>query len=157
MSITAADIDHLVDVHLVFQAAEPRRHACHVCDRGAIAAGSLPRQNRKGKPGIWACPDHFERIRCALDDCRRTHRGTPGEEWICAEHWRRYCPPRSLRRRAYHAFFRRAKTVGWTDDSARQYWRFWDTMVAVVQAEHARGVVDMTEINKLFGWSDYDG
>lgn len=133
------------------------RIACHVCDRDTLAADGLTRQNRKGKTGIWACSEHLNRIRCAIDDCRHTHRGVLGEEWICAEHWRRYCPPRSRRRRAYLAFFRRAKRHGWCEKSAAQYWRFWDTLVAVIRAEHTRGAVDMTEVNRLFGWSDGDG
>lgn len=133
------------------------RIACHVCDRDTITADGLTRQNRKGKPGIWACADHLDRIRCVIDDCRRTRKGKPVEEWVCPEHWRRYVPPRSLRRRAYHAFFRRAKRRGWCEKSAAQYWRFWDTLVSVIRAEHARGVVDMTEVNRLFGWSDDDG
>lgn len=89
--------------------------------------------------------------KCLIEDCtHRTSRDTG--PWICAVHWRRYCPPRSKRRRAYHAFFREAKRTGWTDDLCARYYRFWNLMVRSAHARHRADAVDMTEINKLFGW-----
>lgn len=138
------------------------RHICHVCERGPAAGVTLLRQNRTGRPGVWACIDHFLRTKCAIDGCRHTRdRGKVGTEWICAVHWRRHCPPRSRRRRAYLAFFRCAKKLatpanprGWDDELSRKYWRFWDTLVAVANKAEAGGTIDMTEINRLFGWEE---
>lgn len=128
--------------------------ACHVC--GATGAGTaLHRQNRTGKPGIWACGAHFSRTKCSIDGCARTRdRDKAGQEWICGEHWRRYVPPRSRRRRTYHGFFREAKRSGWTDDSYARFWRFWDLIVASANARHAAGTVDVAAIHKFMGWDD---
>lgn len=133
--------------------------ACHVCGASpADGITALQRQNCPGKPGIWACAAHNDRIKCAIAGCGRTRArsGAGYQEWMCAEHWRRYCPPRSMRRRIYHRFFRDAKRHGWTDERARAFWRFWDAIVASAQARHAAGApsIDMREINMLFGWND---
>jgi hypothetical protein len=131
---------------------------CHVCGKQTIEAGALFRQNRTGKMGIWACHDHRMRIKCGIEGCIRTTAKTKPDygyqEWICGVHWRRYCPPRSLRRRAYHRFFRDAKKHGWTERRAAQYWRFWDTLLSAANAVEKNDKVDMTEINKMFGWTD---
>ena len=60
--------------------------------------------------GIWRCRKHVGRNPCAIEGCTRTRaadRTYGDDQWLCAEHWRRFCPPRSMRRRAYHAFFRK--------------------------------------------------
>lgn len=102
-------------------------------------------------------------ISCAIDGCthqtgRHEHQGA----WICSTHWRRHCPPRSARRRAYHRYFREAKRHGWgyrgkTGRQPRLDWRFWDFWKRLVRfaniAEQA-GKIDMTEINKMFGFTD---
>jgi hypothetical protein len=116
----------------------------------------LHRQNRTGKPGIWACDDHNDRIKCAVDGCSRTRKrtGQGYQEWLCPVHWKRHCPPRSLRRRCYHRFFRDAKRHGWTEQRAAQFWRFWDTLCRLANQAAASNAFDTTEINKLFGWNE---
>jgi hypothetical protein len=102
------------------------------------------------------CADHVNRVCCAINECHRTtkrqsdaHRHA---EWICPEHWRRYCPPRSARRRAYNAFFRQAHRDGLSHDLADRFWRFWDQLVASARARAAAGAPNVTEINRIMGW-----
>lgn len=92
------------------------------------------------------------RIKCAIEGCKRTSGGEPGQQWICSVHWRRYCPPRSRRRRAYLAFFRKAKRFGWDADLRERFWRFWETLVRNANAKEAGGAIDKAEISRLFGW-----
>ena len=129
---------------------------CHVCGLTAQEAGALFRQNRTGRPGIWACHAHRQRIRCSIDGCTKTHTSKHdhggAEEWICSVHWRRHCPPRSLRRRTYHRFFRIAKRHGWSERLADQYWRFWDLLLRLANKAEKSDAIDMSKINKLFGW-----
>ena len=103
-------------------------------------------------------------IRCSIEGCEAQTARDVGSAWICSTHWRRHCPPRSLRRRAYHRFFRQAKAHGWgykgrQGKSARldwRYWRFWDLLVRVANAAEKSDKLDMTEINAMFGWTDDD-
>lgn len=101
-------------------------------------------------------------ITCNVEGCTRTTSRVGGDAWICGVHWKRYCPPRSRRRRAYHWFFKQAKRHGWhwkgpTGRGANldwRFWRFWDALVRVANAGEKADTLDMTEINKLFGWDD---
>ncbi len=104
----------------------------------------------------WRCEKHVERNPCAIEGCRRTtaapESGRLGsDQWLCGEHWRRFVPPRSLRRRAYHAYFRRAKREGWSPPLRRKFWRFWDSLVASARSRAAGGHIDKGEIERLFG------
>lgn len=134
--------------------AQVRKLECWRC--GASTDVTIYRMNRGGKPGIWACDAHLNRTKCSIDGCTRSCKRDDGRpwEWICSVHWRRYCPPRSLRRRTYLAFFRRARKYGWNDKLAKQYWRFWDTLVRGANRLEALGYPDMKEINKMFGWTE---
>lgn len=87
---------------------------------------------------------------CLIEGCKHTT-ARQGGPWICGEHWRIGCPPRSPERRAYNRFFRLAKRYGWSTELRRRYWRFWDALVARARRRCA-GDVDMTEVNKMFGW-----
>ncbi len=129
---------------------------CHVCGAGPLSGESIHRQNGIGKPGIWACDQHMNVIRCSIEGCRRTknYDKPTRSEWICAEHWRRYCPPRSARRRAYLAFFRKAKRYGWNDELNTRFWRFWDMLVASANARRDAGAIDISAIHKMFGWDE---
>ena len=106
------------------------------------------------------CTKHQDRNPCVVDGCGRTtaakgqHRSY---QWICGEHWRRYVPARSKVRRAYHRHFARAKRHGWTDESVRAFWRFWETLVARVIRLSTEGDLDQAEIKRMFGWSDAEG
>jgi hypothetical protein len=94
-----------------------------------------------------------KRCPCSIEGCHRsTARKT--SVWICGTHWKRHCPPRSLRRRTYHRYFARAKRHGWTPEIERGFWRFWELLVRLANAAEKRDAFDMTEINKLFGWTD---
>lgn len=114
--------------------------------------------NRTGKPGIFACDDHKDRTKCAIEGCATsTKRESGSAEWLCPVHWRRHCPPRSLRRRVYHRFFRDAKKLGWTERRTAQFWRFWDTLVRIANAAEAQDAFEAAEvkrINEMFGWTD---
>jgi hypothetical protein len=100
-------------------------------------------------------------IRCAIEGCT-AQTGRYETTWICSTHWRKHCPPRSRRRRAYHAFFRTAKKHGWGYKGPRRNkprldWRFhqfWDALVRLANLAEKNGRLDETEINRMFGWTD---
>lgn len=75
-------------------------------------------------------------------------------QWVCAEHWRRYVPPRSRARRAYHAYFRRAKRHGWTPELVDRFYRFWDQLARLIDFRAREGWIDEHEIARLMGWDD---
>lgn len=101
----------------------------------------------------------MKRNPCAIEGCTRT-RAAPssGEladhQYLCGTHWRRYVPPRSRRRQAYLAFWRKAEKEGWHEDLRKRYWRFWDALVASARARHAAGALDVAEINRIMGWDN---
>jgi hypothetical protein len=115
---------------------------------------------------VTRCDRHWERNPCAVPGCSRTSAarerdGGPGhwladDQIICAEHWRRYVPPRSRERRLYHRHFRRAKKLGWNDDRIASFYAFWNRLVQRVRARATEGHLDEAEINRLFGWSADD-
>jgi hypothetical protein len=108
--------------------------------------------------GQVRCDRHIDRNPCAIEGCARTtaapKSGAVGDDqWLCAEHWRRLVPPRSRLRRAYLAFFRRAKRQGgWDEDLKRRFWRFWDAVVRTARRRATQGRLDEAEINRMFGW-----
>jgi len=108
---------------------------CECCGEPAVSWPEAARDDRNG----GRCERHRGRNPCVIEGCKRTTEAPEGRlstlQWFCGEHWRRFCPPRSRRRRAYHAFFRLAKRHGWTYRLNSQYWRFWYSLVAVARAE----------------------
>lgn len=105
----------------------------------------------------YRCQKHRDRNPCAIEGCQRT-RPAEGrwadDQHLCAEHWRRFVPPRSAARRAYHRFFRTAKKTDWTPELRRRFWRFWDGLVKRARRQSVEGRLDMTEINQMFGWGE---
>lgn len=105
----------------------------------------------------FRCPKHADRNPCAIEGCERTQpaRGFFGtEQWLCGEHWRMACPPKSAQRRVYNRLFALEKKRGkWTPDLDARYWRIWPNIL-----RHARGLtagdIDMKEINAMFGWNE---
>lgn len=119
--------------------------------------------------GLIRCGKHYDRNPCAVEGCRRTRAApTDGDgfpcvaddQFICADHWRRYVPPGSRVRRAYLAFHRQAKRHGWgwkgkRGQSARLDWRyrrFWDQLVAMIRRRSTEGHIDEAAISQLMGW-----
>lgn len=104
----------------------------------------------------YRCERHRTRNPCAVEGCSRTREAPThflaDDQTICADHWRRYVPPRSRARRAYHAHFRRAKKLGWGDGRNKAFWRFWSTLVQMVRRRADAGHLDEAEINRLMGW-----
>lgn len=108
------------------------------------------------------CHKHHDRNPCAIEGCCRTTAacGRYGnDQFLCSEHWRRYCPPGSPLRRTYHRFFRLAKKQrtpqnpdGWDDALKRRFWRFWDVLIKRSRQQSTEGRIDIAEINRLFGW-----
>lgn len=133
---------------------------CGCCGRSSLRPGDATDCITE-YPGAIRCADHHGRNPCAIEGCRRT-RAAPigGNGWpihsddqtICADHWRRYVPPRSRMRRAYHAHFRRAKRQGWTDANKRAFWRFWDQLVRLARKRAEGGHIDKAAIDRLMGW-----
>lgn len=108
--------------------------------------------------GTVRCDRHHDRNACAIEGCKRsasTKAQPRNDLHMCGEHWRLYCPPHSARRRAYLAFFRKAKRYGWSDQLERQFWRFWGTLVANARRKATGGSIDVAAINRLMGWDDH--
>lgn len=119
--------------------------------RPARVVRVVPHRNRQ-----WRCEKHADRNPCAIEGCERTTpaRGFFGtEQWLCGEHWRMACPPKSAQRRVYNRLFALEKKHGWTPDLDARYWRIWPNIL-----RHARGLtagdIDMKEINAMFGWTE---
>lgn len=137
---------------------EPMPH-CGCC--GAAFVPSEAASITSWKNGTTRCDRHHGRNPCAIEGCRRT-RVAPGsaegdhadDQWLCDDHWRRFVPPRSARRRAYHGFFRRAKRHGWTPDLRERFWRFWDQLVHQARRRAAAGHLDQAAIGRMFGWEN---
>lgn len=142
-----------VDLSLFDDVAAP---CCGCC-------GSTYRDWSDGKPmivvnavgaGVWRCATHRDRNPCAIEGCSRTtaaDKAFGDDQWICSDHWRRFCPPRSARRRAYHAFFRKAKRFGWTPELREQFWRFWDTLISNARRKAAAGKIEIGEVEVTSG------
>lgn len=142
--------------------------ACGCCGRAELN-GSMSDSITTYANGATRCSDHHGRNPCAIEGCKRTRaaptydNGEPfhaDDQTLCAEHWKRYVPPRGLRRTTYHGFFRQAKKHGWgwkghDGKSPRLDWRFrrfWDLLVRQARRRSQEGHVDMAEINRLMGW-----
>ncbi len=115
--------------------------------------------------GAMRCEKHHDRHACAIEGCQRTRAVTEGhapcdDQTMCAEHWRRFVPPGSRARRAYHAYFRQAKRHGWgykgkRGRSARLDYRFrvfWDALVRMARRRATEGDLDEAQIKAMFGW-----
>jgi hypothetical protein len=137
---------------------EPVSH-CGCCGAIMPYAGSLV----TWPDGATRCSKHHDRNPCAIEGCRRTAAadGRYGDDqWLCGEHWRRYVPPRGLRRTTYLWFFRQARKHGWgwkgpDGKSARLDWRFhryWDVLVRQARRRAKEGHIDEAAINRLMGW-----
>src|SRR5690606_28452251 len=97
----------------------------------------------------WAnrrCTKHQDRNPCLVEGCTRTRRAPDGrladDQVICGQNWRAYVPPRSMMRRAYNAHWRRAKRIGWNEDTIEAYERFWDALARRVRRQASEGVLD---------------
>lgn len=132
---------------------------CQICGKDEFRAKIVDPTE-----GPWRCYDHRDRNPCAIEGCSRS---TPAPEntelpdplgrlrsdqWICAPHWRRYCPPRSARRRVYNRFLRLARRDGWSPELYAQFWRFWGQVVRTARRKADAGTIDKAGIAKLFGW-----
>lgn len=125
--------------------------SCGCCGATRAAANVYTWGNGQSR-----CGKHAMRNPCAIEGCTRTTSAPDGrtadDAWLCPEHWRRFVPPRSRRRRAYHAFFRKAKRHGWDDRLRAQFRRFWDQLVRTARAKATTGTINVSEINRMFGW-----
>jgi len=107
--------------------------------------------------GVFRCSKHLTRHACAIDGCKRSTaaKGEPEDRgFLCSEHWRRYVPPGSPARKAYHRLHRIGKRRDWPNDLRARYWRFWGGLVKRAIRDSQEGRLDMTAVNALFGWSD---
>lgn len=117
--------------------------------------------NRDPELREYRCETHRDRNPCVVEGCRRTRAASGNHSsraTVCGEHWRRYVPPGSAERRALQRMVRLAKKRGhakteiWPDELEDRYWRVWFAIVRRVRARSTDGQLDVTEINKLFGW-----
>lgn len=112
-------------------------------------------QGRRGEHLHPRCWRHQGRNRCIVEGCQRSTAATNGlgsDTWVCSEHWRRYVPPHSKLRRAYHRFWRQAKRYGWTPELLTRFHRFWDGLVKRIRRQSTEGGLDVAEIIATFGW-----
>jgi hypothetical protein len=109
---------------------------------------------------LYRCAKHRESNPCAVDGCARTRgaaRYYNDRLYLCAEHWKLACPPRSSARAVYNRLFKlkrqhSGKDGTWPQDLDNRYWRVWGAIVRRARSETA-GDIDMDEINKMFGWN----
>lgn len=104
----------------------------------------------------YRCSRHAESNPCAVEGCKRTrrkHDAFSSESFLCARHYRMACPPGSPSRRVINRLFRLARKRGGWETLNSRYWRVWTAIVSRARSL-ARGDLDMTEINKLFGWDE---
>jgi hypothetical protein len=126
-----------------------REPCCQCCGYSSHMRGLTVWDNGQAR-----CNRHHDRNPCAIEGCTRTNAVNgqyADDQWLCTVHWRIGCPPRSAMRRTYHRFFRRAKKLGWTDDSRASFWAFWNRLL-VRARKRCAGDVDMNEVNRMFGW-----
>jgi len=129
---------------------------CRVCGKPAFN-----HHDRADTPGTWRCRKHAKSNPCAIEGCSRSRKADgilhDGRYWVCATHWRIVCPPRSAERREYLRFFRIAKRIGldqndrWPEPLERRFWRYFAGLVRRGR-QRCSGDMDMTEINRMFGW-----
>lgn len=129
----------------------PLQAWCRCC--GVKLAENASLKDWQGNP-TWRCSKHIDRNPCAIEGCTRTTKASgqyATDQWLCGEHWKIGCPPRSAKRRIYHRYFARAKKYGWSESSRISFWAFWNRLVAQARKKCA-GDIDETEINRMFGW-----
>lgn len=136
---------------------------CGVCQRSIDEVAFFHNSN-----GCQRCDRHVGRDPCAIDGCEHTRKATDhfyqDKAWICSEHWKIVCPPRSKTRQVYNRFWRiAAKLGGWDAKTPelvklkRRFWRFWDALVKRGNRMLA-GDIDQKQIDKMFGWDkNHDG
>lgn len=105
----------------------------------------------------WRCEKHIGRNPCCIEGCGKTFalqpdkdgRGAEDYSWriMCGKCWRQ--APKWMRDRV--AKIRRlARRRGWTDRIQRLHGMAWEACYrAIVDGRR----LDMTEINKMFGWA----
>jgi hypothetical protein len=134
-----------------------RGPACACCGEGYPAhhpAGTI----YKVSDGTARCDKHQKRNPCAIEGCKRTTAARQGwysnDDWLCGEHWRIACPPRSALRRAYHRIWRIKKKLGkWTPELDARYWRLMRGIIARARGRGC-GAEDLAaEVAKAMGWA----
>lgn len=115
-------------------------------------------RERNGSITVWPngavrCDRHHDRNPCAIEGCTRTCAGTEmrSDLWLCGEHWRRFVPPRSARRRAYLALRRKGFRLGWPDEMKAEFWKLWFALVRQARRKAEGGFLDMAHLERLFG------
>lgn len=122
---------------------------CQCCGAWWGISGSVPH---------FRCQKHVGRNPCAIEGCKCTtaDRGHPSsDDYLCGKHFRPLVTPRERRtlnmvRRKYRTAIRR----GDGEEQLRTtvlYWKVLRRMVKLARRRSA-GDIDMTEINKMFGW-----
>ncbi len=125
-------------------------------------------RHANGFKSPYRCDRHRERNPCAIEGCQRTgpcptfndgRLFLSNADYLCGEHWRRHCPPRSKTRRAYRRFWRIAKRQataenpsGWTPQLRQRFDLFWRALIARARRRATDGFVDEAEIAKMMGW-----
>jgi hypothetical protein len=130
------------------------RPGCGCCGADYLKKGAFRTIRIEGP--TFRCLRHADRNPCAIEGCRRTTAAKPrlaDDQWLCADHWRQFCPPRSKARRCYHRFFRIAKKTGWTPELEARFTRFWTALVKRARRGKADGWIDQSEIERMFGWA----
>lgn len=129
--------------------------ACGCCGRWA-SYGGYPGSSefRQVSPDHWRCDKHVGRLPCAIEGCGRTFSMTADDTYdfvvVCGKHWRE--APLRMRRHVA-AIRKKARRYGWTDRLLRLHNLAWHRALRSIQ--HGRSL-DMTEINRMFGWDDSD-
>lgn len=127
--------------------------ACGCCGRWS-SYGGHPMNNdfREVAPDRWRCEKHVNRLPCIVDGCGKTFAMQPDDTYytrtVCGKHWR--LAPLRMRRHVT-SIRKKARRIGWTDRLLRLHNLAWERAVRTIQDGQR---LDMTEINKLFGWDE---
>lgn len=129
--------------------------ACGCCARSPAKGDecTIHQVFSDGDMHIWRCDKHLGRNPCIIPACGVTfaHRnGTSYQtSFICGKHWRQ--APKFMRDAVIRVerLAKRRKGAGWTETLRNRHSRLWYRTIRAVIDGHR---VDMTEINKMFGW-----
>jgi hypothetical protein len=111
-----------------------------------------------GEKPHFRCEKHVGRNPCGIEGCKCTTKAVPClsiDEYLCSKHYRpltTISERRTLARaRRWHKKAEKRRDRAEMDRSAILWWRLLRRMVKHARRRSA-GDIDMTEINKMFGW-----
>lgn len=125
--------------------------SCQCCGEYAGVTGDSPN---------FRCEKHHERNPCAIEGCKCTADwlgAYSSDHYLCAKHWR---PLTSRSDRTALSHIRKRYKIARAREEPKlarlhsgAWWKLFGDMVEKARSRSA-GDIDMTEINKMFGWDE---